>query len=80
MARKRFNLNRVCSSDNYQSSRNIHRDYIKNFHNIHVVEIESITKVTKVKQKCYTSCFGQLVEITEAEAIRLENYVKIIRM
>lgn len=77
--RKRFSLNRVCSSDQYMKSRNIHRDFVRNYHEEHTLEIKSVTESISIKKKCYVSCFGELVEITEAEATRIEQYIKVIR-
>lgn len=76
--RKRFKVSRVCSSDNYKESKKLHKEYIQNFHNTHIIEIESISSSIVIKPKYYISCFGKLMEITEVEAIRLKESVKII--
>lgn len=77
--RKKFNSARICSSDNYEASRRVYMEYLRRFHNENSVEIRQITESITVKKRCYVSCFGQLIEITEVEATRIENSVKIIR-
>ena len=77
--RKRFNSNRICSSENYEASQRVHREYITRFHDENSVEIKRVTESVKVKQHCYVSCFGKLIEITEVEALRVEQSVKVIR-
>lgn len=77
--RKRFNSNRICSSENYEASQRVHREYIARFHDENLVEIKRVTESVEVKQHCYVSCFGKLIEITEIDAVRIEQSVKVIR-
>ncbi len=78
MARKRINLNAVCSSENYKSSKKLHNDYVRDWHNQHTEEIEIITRSIVIKRRYFVSVFGELVEVTETEARMLEKSVKII--
>nr|DAJ81329.1 MAG TPA: hypothetical protein [Caudoviricetes sp.] len=77
--RKRFNSNRICSSENYEASQRAHREFINRFHEENLVEIQRVTECISVKQHFYVNCFGKLIEITEVEALRIEQSVKIIR-
>lgn len=76
--RKRFNPNRICSSENYEASQRTHRDFINRFHEENFTEIQMITKHVSVKQHFYVNCFGKLIEITEVEAIRIKQSVTVI--
>lgn len=76
--RKHFNPNRLCSSEGYETSRKVHREFIRRQHEENVSEIKEIIESTTV-QHCYVKCFGKLVEITETEALRIEQSIKIIR-
>lgn len=78
MSRKRFNPNRLYSSETYTISCRIHREFIQRFHHEHVTEIHQISSEIKVRSKFYVSCFGRLVEVTEAEANELKSVVNII--
>lgn len=42
-----------------------------------VIEITNITTVTK--PRCYVKCFGKLVELSEADALRISDCMTIIR-
>lgn len=61
--RKRINRAAVCSSDNYELSKKIHRQYLKELHESFSIEI-----TVKVP---YVRCFGNLIEITNEEANNL---------
>lgn len=76
--RKKFKSERVCSSENYTQSRRIHAEYLIRLHDQNSIEIQKITESISVKHY-FVSCFGKLVEITRAEAIKIEQSVKIIR-
>lgn len=76
--RQHFNPNRICSSENYETSRKVHRDFIRRQHEQNIIEIREITESITV-QRCFVSCFGKPIEITEIEALRIEQSVKIIR-
>lgn len=77
--RQHFNLNRICSSENYETSRKVHQDFIRRQHEQNIVEVREVTESITVSQRCYTSCFGKLIEITEIDAVRIEQSVKVIR-
>lgn len=78
--RKRINLNAVCSSENYELSRKLHREYIKKSHSKNILEVKRITESIVIRKKCFVLCFGKLIEITEAEAARVEQSIKVIRL
>ncbi len=77
--RRRFKQCRICSSESYILSRQIHRRYIREWHANHSEEIRIISERIVVKQRYYVMCFGNLVEITETEAIRMQSCMTIIR-
>lgn len=77
--RRRFKQCRICSSENYILSRQIHRRYIREWHANHSEEIRIISERIVVRQRYYVMCFGNLVEITETEAIRMQSCMTIIR-
>lgn len=78
--RKRVNLNAVCSSENYELSRRLHQEYIKRLHSENILEVKRITESIAIRKKCFVSCFGKLIEITEIEATRIEQSIKVIRL
>ncbi len=67
MARKRINLNAICSSDNYKRSRELHEQYTHKF----TIEAE-------IKRQYYIKVFGKLIQITEVEAKRISSSIEII--
>lgn len=73
--RKRINRNSLCSSENYEVSRKIHIEYVREFHEEHIVEIE---KYILEEKRYYVSVFGKLVEISETEALRIKDSVRIV--
>lgn len=77
--RKHFNPNRICSSENYETSRKVRQDFIRRQHEQNIVEVREVTESITIKQHYYASCFGKLIEITEIEALRIEKSVKVIR-
>lgn len=79
MARQRFKLNRVCSSENYERSQEIRRDFIRRFHSENVEEIHKISSTIIIRKRYYVSCFGKLIEVSEERALRLEKTMKIIK-
>lgn len=76
--RKRFNPNRICSSENYAESQKVHREFINRFHCENSVEIQKVIESVSIKKHFYVSCFGKLIEITEVEAIRIKRSVTVI--
>lgn len=77
--RRKFNPAQVCSSENYEESKQAHREFIRRFHSENIEEIQHISESIVISQKCYVKCFGRLIEITEIEATRIEETIKIIR-
>ena len=70
--RKRFNTNRICSSENYHLSINVHRkDLLKN----HIDNKEYFESI-KVKLP-YTLCFGKRINLTQRDVEMLGNSVTI---
>lgn len=67
MARKRINLNAICSSENYKRSRKLHEEYI-----------HKVTITTKIKHQYYIKVFGKLMQITEIEAKRISSSIEVI--
>lgn len=65
--RKRFKLNRLASSDNYETSKKLHQEYLKDWHN---ANIEMITAI--IKRQKYVRIFGKLIPISEEE-LRVHN-------
>ena len=77
MARNHFKKSRVCSSDNYELSKRIHVQYIKEEHCKNVTYIEKFVEANYVK-KAYIKCFGKLVPITLEEVHKVERSLTII--
>ena len=66
--RKRFKTSRLCSSDNYEISRKIHKQDVINSHNNNKSIIA--TMVAKRTDKIpYVRIFGELMKISPEEAI-----------
>lgn len=61
--RKKINRAAVCSSDNYELSKRVHRKYLQEIHDN--FDIEITVKIPYVK------CFGKLIKITIAKANNL---------
>lgn len=76
--RHRFNKERICSSENYELSKKLHNNYLREFHNIHIVEIEQL--VIMEKKKYFVSVFGKLIEISESEAFNIKDSVRVITL
>lgn len=71
--RRHFNPQRVCSSDNYKLSVKAHQNYEKR-QKTTIVQESAIEVFTKY----YIKVFGELVEITKEEAVRLRKSITII--
>lgn len=71
--RRHFNPQRVCSSDNYKLSIKAHQNYEKR-----TAIVEAKKSTVEVFTKYYIKVFGELVEITKEEAIRLKKSLTII--
>lgn len=79
MARQRFKLSRICSSDRYALSKKIHREYIERIHVENASEVQRISSTTKVKEKCFVKCFGKVIEVSGIEAAAITGSMAIIR-
>lgn len=75
--RKRFKSERLCSSDNYKSSKKAHIEFIHRWHNDNTIEIARITSIVPV-ERVYVKCFGRLIEITPEEALKINSSIEII--
>lgn len=64
--RKRFSLNRICSSENYTESKKIHNNFIRLNHQNNEVELIHIEAT--FKKLPYVRCFDKLIQISEEEA------------
>lgn len=70
--RKRFKIDRIASSDNYELSRKVHRQYLENFHKSNIEVIEQMTSSLVIKKQKYVVVFGKLVPVSEEE-LRIHN-------
>ena len=67
--RKRFKLSMVCSSDHYFESKKAHRAYIEECHKTFVeLDIQVV-----IKHRYYVKVFGDLMEISEERALRMQS-------
>lgn len=73
--RPRININMVCSSSNYELTRQIHIYHLNKEHNNRMKEIAKITTTIKIP---YVKVFGKLIQITKEEANKLNKDVVII--
>lgn len=73
--RKRFKINRLVSSDNYE--RRIHAQYIENWHNDNIETITEITTSLVVNKQKYIRVFGELIPISEEE-MKIHNTLIIV--
>lgn len=70
--RKRFNSQRICSSENYESSIHAHQNDLARNHNCQT--IVEISKTIIVKKRYYTKVFGKIVNIQESELSMYEGF------
>lgn len=75
--RKRFKINRLASSDNYELSRRTHAQYIENWHNDNIETITEITTSLVVNKQKYIRVFGELIPISEEE-MKIHNTLIIV--
>ena len=75
--RKRINYAAICSSDNYQRSRELHNDYIRKMHEQNKEIVVEISHEIKTTLHAYVMCFGKRVEITLEEAQKLSTQIKV---
>lgn len=76
--KKRFKENRLCSSDNYELSRRVHKCFIIREHRRNISEIEIITKIIPTTKRAFVKCFEELIPITLEEANRIQTTINII--
>lgn len=70
--RKRFNAQRICSSEGYESSiRAHHNDLARNHQSQTIVEI---SKTIVIKKRYYTKVFGKIINIQESELPLYEGF------
>lgn len=67
--KKRINRAAICSSDNYEQSKIIHRNYLNEQHNVHREEIITLT-ANIISETVYVRVFGKLVKINREIAIK----------
>lgn len=72
--RKRFNTNRICSSENYHLSISVHRKYLLKNHTDNKEYFEEIKVNCKLP---YTLCFGKKIKLTQQDVEMLGNSVTI---
>lgn len=77
MCRKRFNRNRVASSENYEQSKKIHRQVLEENHRkygeyLKNLVIDVIIDI-KVIRTPHVLVFGEFMPITREEASKLQN-------
>lgn len=65
--RKRINRNCLASSENYEASKKIHSDFLKEQHEKNVEEIEIISTSVIIKKQKYICVFGKLIPVSESE-------------
>lgn len=70
--RNRFKVSRIASSDNYPLSRELHSQYIQNWHNDNIEIVKEISATLIVKETKYVKIFGKLIPVSEEE-LRLHN-------
>ena len=75
--RQRFKTSRLCSSDNYEISRKIHKQDVINSHNNNKSIIA--TMVAKRTDKIpYVRIFGKLMQISLEEATEINNTITVL--
>lgn len=70
--RKRFNSQRICSSESYESSIRAHHNDLARNHNCQT--IVEISKMIIVKKRYYTKVFGKIINIQESELSMYEGF------
>lgn len=70
--RKRFNTERICSSENYELSQRYHKRILTtNHNNKEVITLSSEVKITKTY---YTYVFGKKVQIKKTELSHYKGF------
>ena len=77
--RKRFKVDRVCSSDNYILSRKYHVEFLEKEHKTNSVILQKYQEVRITNKGVpHVKCFGKLMRITLKEAESLKGIATII--
>ena len=75
--RQRFKTSRLCSSDNYEISRKIHKQDIISSHNNNKAVIAAIVE-RRTNKIPYVRVFGELMQISLEEATEINNTITVI--
>lgn len=65
--RKKIKRTCIASSNNYEASKRVHANYLREQHEQNLREIEIISASISVKKQKYVSIFGKLIPVTEQE-------------
>lgn len=65
--RKRIKRNCLASSENYEASRKVHSEFLKEWHEENIKEVEVISASIVIKRQKFVSVFGKLIPISEAD-------------
>lgn len=76
--KQRFRRSRICSGTNYEVSKELGRQYLKEKHESRIEEIQIISSRITIKKAAYVSCFGRLIPVSYEEAEILSTSVKIV--
>lgn len=70
--RKRFNTERICSSENYEFSQRYHKRILTTNHNNK--EVITLSFKVKITETYYTYVFGKKVQIKKTELSHYEGF------
>lgn len=77
--RKRFKVDRVCSSENYTLSRKYHVEFLEKEHKTNSVILQKYQEVRITNKGIpYVKCFGKLIQITAEEAETLKGISTVV--
>lgn len=76
--RNRFKVCRLCSSENYELSKEFHREYLKQEHDNNIAIVQEISRTTIIKKKAFVKCWDKEIEISEEKALLIQETCKII--
>lgn len=65
--RKRIKRNCLASSENYEASRKVHSEFLKEWHEENIKEVEVISASIVIKKKKFVRVFDELLPISETE-------------
>lgn len=75
--RNRYKMNRIASSDNYQLSKKMHSQYIRDWHNNNIEVVKEVSTTILVKETKYVRIFGKLIPISEEDLILHETLITV---